>query len=294
MNGLPPILEARGLVKHYGHVQALRGADLELYPNEILAIIGDNGAGKSSLIRALSGALQPDDGEIRLDGQRVQFRSPRDARGAGIETVYQDLAVAPALDIAANIFLGRELRRAGPLGSILRMLDKPTMRREATRHFSELKIGVQSITQPVEDLSGGQRQGVAVARAAAWARRLVIMDEPTAALGVKETGQVVDLIRRVRESGLPVILISHDMTHVFELADRINIMRLGRRVAVVTPQSHSMPEAVAIMTGAARGDEPDPEPQGRDQERGVDVDMVPARLHHRRGPEPTHDPTEAG
>jgi fructose transport system ATP-binding protein len=257
VNGLPPILEARGLVKHYGHVQALRGADLELYPNEILAIIGDNGAGKSSLIRALSGALQPDDGEIRLDGQRVQFRSPRDARGAGIETVYQDLAVAPALDIAANIFLGRELRRAGPLGRILRMLDKPTMRREATRHFSELKIGVQSITQPVEDLSGGQRQGVAVARAAAWARRLVIMDEPTAALGVKETGQVVDLIRRVRESGLPVILISHDMTHVFELADRINIMRLGRRVAVVTPQSHSMPEAVAIMTGAARGDEAD-------------------------------------
>jgi fructose transport system ATP-binding protein len=257
VNGLPPILEARGLVKHYGHVQALRGADLELYPNEILAIIGDNGAGKSSLIRALSGALQPDDGEIRLDGQRVQFRSPRDARGAGIETVYQDLAVAPALDIAANIFLGRELRRAGPLGRILRMLDKPTMRREATRHFSELKIGVQSITQPVEDLSGGQRQGVAVARAAAWARRLVIMDEPTAALGVKETGQVVDLIRRVRQSGLPVILISHDMTHVFELADRINIMRLGRRVAVVTPQSHSMPEAVAIMTGAARGDEPD-------------------------------------
>jgi fructose transport system ATP-binding protein len=257
VNGLPPILEARGLVKHYGHVQALRGADLELYPNEILAIIGDNGAGKSSLIRALSGALQPDDGEIRLDGQRVQFRSPRDARGAGIETVYQDLAVAPALDIAANIFLGRELRRAGPLGSILRMLDKPTMRREATRHFSELKIGVQSITQPVEDLSGGQRQGVAVARAAAWARRLVIMDEPTAALGVKETGQVVDLIRRVRESGLPVILISHDMTHVFELADRINIMRLGRRMAVVTPQSHSMPEAVAIMTGASRGDEPD-------------------------------------
>jgi fructose transport system ATP-binding protein len=257
VNGLPPILEARGLVKHYGHVQALRGADLELYPNEILAIIGDNGAGKSSLIRALSGALQPDDGEIRLDGQRVQFRSPRDARGAGIETVYQDLAVAPALDIAANIFLGRELRRAGPLGRILRMLDKPTMRREATRHFSELEIGVQSITHPVEDLSGGQRQGVAVARAAAWARRLVIMDEPTAALGVKETGQVVDLIRRVRESGLPVILISHDMTHVFELADRINIMRLGRRVAVVTPQSHSMPEAVAIMTGAARGDEPD-------------------------------------
>jgi fructose transport system ATP-binding protein len=247
-----PILEARGLVKQYGHVVALRGADLELYPNEILAIIGDNGAGKSTLIKALSGALQPDEGEIRLDGEPVHFRSPRDARGAGIETVYQDLAVAPALDIAANIFLGRERRRRGPLGRVLRMLDKGAMRREATRHFAELKIGVQSITQPVEDLSGGQRQGVAVARAATWARRLVIMDEPTAALGVKETGQVLDLIRRVRERGLPVILISHDMPNVFELADRIQIMRLGRRVAVVTPATHSMAEAVAVMTGATQ------------------------------------------
>jgi fructose transport system ATP-binding protein len=242
-------------VKRYGHVEALRGADLDLYPNEILAIIGDNGAGKSTLIKALSGALQPDEGEIRLDGETVHFRTPRDARGAGIETVYQDLAVAPALDIAANIFLGRETRRRGLLGNVLRMLDKGAMRRDATRHFAELQIGVQSITQPVEDLSGGQRQGVAVARAATWARRLVIMDEPTAALGVKETGQVLDLIRRVRERGLPVILISHDMPNVFELADRITIMRLGKRVAVVTPQSHSMAEAVAIMTGASRGEE---------------------------------------
>ena len=255
MKAVRPILEARGLVKRYGHVEALRGADLDLYPNEILAIIGDNGAGKSTLIKALSGALQPDQGEIRLDGEVVHFRSPRDARGAGIGTVYQDLAVAPALDIAANIFLGREARRRGLLGSVLRMLDKGAMRREATRHFAELKIGVQSITQAVEDLSGGQRQGVAVARAATWARRLVIMDEPTAALGVKETGQVLDLIRRVRERGLPVILISHDMPNVFELADRITIMRLGKRVAIVTPQSHSMAEAVAIMTGASRGEE---------------------------------------
>jgi fructose transport system ATP-binding protein len=255
VNAVVPILEARGLVKRYGHVEALRGADLDLYPNEILAIIGDNGAGKSTLIKALSGALQPDEGEIRLDGETVHFRTPRDARGAGIETVYQDLAVAPALDIAANIFLGRETRRRGLLGNVLRMLDKGAMRRDATRHFAELQIGVQSITQPVEDLSGGQRQGVAVARAATWARRLVIMDEPTAALGVKETGQVLDLIRRVRERGLPVILISHDMPNVFELADRITIMRLGKRVAVVTPQSHSMAEAVAIMTGASRGEE---------------------------------------
>ena len=254
MNNATPILEARALVKRYGHVVALNGADLELYPGEILAIIGDNGAGKSTLIKALSGALQPDEGEIRLAGERVHFRSPRDARRAGIETVYQDLAVAPALDIAANIFLGREARRRGPAGRILRLLDKGTMRREAARHFAELKIGVQSIAQPVEDLSGGQRQGVAVARAAAWASRLVIMDEPTAALGVKETGQVVDLIRRVRDRGLPVILISHDMPNVFELADRIHIMRLGTRAAVVTPKSHTMAEAVAIMTGAAPGD----------------------------------------
>jgi fructose transport system ATP-binding protein len=246
-----PILEAHGLVKRYGHVTALSGADFELYPGEILAIIGDNGAGKSTLIKALTGALQPDEGEIRLDGVPVHFRSPLDARRAGIETVYQDLAVAPALDVSSNIFLGREQRRRGPAGSVLRMLDKRGMRREAGRHLAELHVGIQSLGVSVENLSGGQRQGVAVARAAAWGRRLVIMDEPTAALGVKETAQVIELIRRVRERGLPVILISHDMPHVFELADRIQIMRLGRRAAVVTPQSHSMPHAVAIMTGAA-------------------------------------------
>jgi len=254
MSSRQPLLEAKGLVKRYGQVVALDGADFELYPGEILAIIGDNGAGKSTLIKALSGALQPDDGEIRLDGKPVHFRSPLDARRSGIETVYQDLAVAPALDIAANIFLGRERRRRGPLGLVLRLLDKRGMRREAQRQFAELKIGVQSIREPVENLSGGQRQGVAVARAAAWAERLAIMDEPTAALGVKETRQVLDLIRRVRDRGLPVILISHDMPHVFELADRIHIMRLGKRVAVVTPQTHTMPEAVAIMTGATRGE----------------------------------------
>jgi fructose transport system ATP-binding protein len=252
VNEAGPILEARHLVKRYGHVVALNGADFELYPGEITAIIGDNGAGKSTLIKALSGAIQPDEGEIRLDGAPITFRAPLDARRAGIETVYQELAVAPALDIAENIFLGRELRRRGVAGRLLRTLDKRRMRREAARHFSELKIGVPSIGQAVENLSGGQRQGVAVARAAAWGRRLVIMDEPTAALGVKETRQVLDLILRVRESGLPVILISHDMPHVFELADRIQIMRLGRRVAVVTPHTHSMPEAVAIMTGATR------------------------------------------
>jgi fructose transport system ATP-binding protein len=247
---LEPLFEARGIVKRFGHVTALSGADFELYPGEVLAVIGDNGAGKSTLIKVLAGALQPDEGEIRLDGEVVTFKTPLDARRAGIETVYQDLAVAPALDIASNLFLGRELRRKGPLGEVLRMLDKREMRKEATRALAELNIGVQSVRAAVQDLSGGQRQGVAVARAAAWGRRVVIMDEPTAALGVKETAQVVELIKRVRERGLPVILISHDMPHVFELADRIHIMRLGKRAAVVTPQSHTMQEAVAIMTGA--------------------------------------------
>jgi fructose transport system ATP-binding protein len=249
-----PVLEARGLVKRFGQFTALDGADLELYPGEILAVIGDNGAGKSTLIKALSGALLPDEGEILVDGETVHFHSPLDARRLGIETVYQDLAIAPTLDIASNLYLGREKRRLGPLGVVFRMIAKGTMRREAWRHLSELKIGLQSLTQPVENLSGGQRQGVAVARAAAWAQRVVIMDEPTAALGVNETRQVLDLILRVRERGLPVILISHDMPHVFELADRIQIMRLGRRVAVVTPQTHTMPEAVAIMTGATRSE----------------------------------------
>jgi fructose transport system ATP-binding protein len=248
-----PILQARGIVKRFGHVTALSGADFDLYANEVAAVIGDNGAGKSTLIKVLSGALLPDEGEIRLDGELVHFRSPLDARRAGIETVYQDLAMAPALDIAQNLFLGRELRRRGPLGIVLRMLDKRAMRKQAREALSELKIGVQSLRVPVENLSGGQRQGVAVARAAAWGRRVVIMDEPTAALGVKETGQVIELIKRVRERGLPVILISHDMPHVFELADRIHIMRLGKTVAVVTSKTHTMSEAVAIMTGAAPG-----------------------------------------
>jgi fructose transport system ATP-binding protein len=246
-----PILEARGLVKRYGHVVALDGADFELYPGEVLAVIGDNGAGKSTLIKCLSGATVPDEGEIVLDGKPVHMRSPLEARAMGIETVYQTLAVSPSLDIATNLFLGREPRAPGLIGRVLRKLDKRKMRDEARRHMSELGIlTIQDIGQQVESLSGGQRQGVAVARAAAFGSRLVIMDEPTAALGVKESGKVLELITRVRDSGLPVILISHNMPHVFEVADRIHIQRLGRRVAVVSPKTHSMNEAVAIMTGA--------------------------------------------
>ncbi|HEV2035928.1 MAG TPA: ATP-binding cassette domain-containing protein [Candidatus Dormibacteraeota bacterium] len=244
------VLEARGLVKRYGNVTALDGADFDLRPREILALIGDNGAGKSTLIKALSGAIAPDGGQILLNGTQMHFRAPLDARRHGIETVYQDLALAPALDIAENVFLGRELRRRGILGIVLRMADRPRMLREARTHIANLKIRIGSLTQAVETLSGGQRQGVAVARAAAFASRVVIMDEPTAALGVKESGQVLDLIREVREHGVPVVLISHNMPQVFEIADRIQIMRLGRRVATITPQSHTMSEAVALMTGA--------------------------------------------
>jgi fructose transport system ATP-binding protein len=246
-----PVLQAKGLTKRYGRVVAIDGSDLELLPGEILAVIGDNGAGKSSLIKALSGALVPDSGEILLDGKPVHFRNPMEARTAGIETVYQTLAVAPGLDIADNLFLGREQRRPGPLGSVFRMLDRKRMREEAARHMSELGVAtLQNIGQAVESLSGGQRQAVAVARSAAFGSKVVILDEPTAALGVKEGNRVLQLIRDVRDRGLPVILISHNMPHVFEVADRIHIQRLGRRIAVIEPGSVSMSDAVAIMTGA--------------------------------------------
>jgi fructose transport system ATP-binding protein len=246
-----PILKARGLVKRYGRVTALDQADFDLYPGEILAVIGDNGAGKSSLIKALSGAVTPDEGEIHLDGQKVQFTSPMQAREAGIETVYQNLALSPALSIADNMFLGREIRRKGPLGDIFRLLDHKEMQRVAREKLSELGLmTIQNINQAVETLSGGQRQGVAVARAAAFGSKVVIMDEPTAALGVKESRRVLELILDVRSRGLPIVLISHNMPHVFEVADRIHIHRLGKRLTVINPKDYSMSDAVALMTGA--------------------------------------------
>ncbi|WP_425261546.1 ATP-binding cassette domain-containing protein [Rubrivivax sp. RP6-9] len=244
------VLQAKGLVKRYGQVTALDGADFELRAGEILAVIGDNGAGKSSLIKALSGATVPDAGEILLDGRPVHFKSPIDARQAGIEACYQDLAVAPAMTIAENLFLGRELRRPGFAGNVLRMLDKKCMLETAIARMQDLKVGIRSMTQAVETLSGGQRQCVAVARAAAFAEHVVILDEPTAALGVKEGNMVLELIRRVRDKGLPVILISHNMPHVFEIADRIHVARLGRRAAVLNPKKISMSDTVAVMTGA--------------------------------------------
>ena len=253
-----PMLESEGLVKTYGRVVALDATDFALFPGEVLAVIGDNGAGKSTLIKCLSGAEIPDGGVMRLDGDVIQFRKPIEARNAGIETVYQTLAVAPALDIATNLFLGRELRKPGPLGSIMRMLEGSGMRKRAKAQMMALGIGtLQNMNQAVETLSGGQRQAVAVARAAAFGSKVIILDEPTAALGVRESAQVLKLIQHLRDRGLPVILISHNMPQVFEVADRIHVQRLGRRAAVITPQSVSITDVVAIMTGALKVDEKD-------------------------------------
>ena len=248
---MEPILSARGLNKRYGRVTALDNCDFDLMPGEILAVIGDNGAGKSSLIKALSGAIQPDSGDIFLDGRKVQFASPIAARHAGVETVYQTLAMSPALSIADNMFMGREIRKPGFMGTVLRQLDRPTMERIAREKLSELGLmTIQNINQAVETLSGGQRQGVAVARAAAFGSKVTILDEPTAALGVKESRRVLDLIQDVRARGIPIILISHNMPHVFEVANRIHVHRLGRRLCVIDPKDYTMSDAVAFMTGA--------------------------------------------
>lgn len=246
-----PILKGRGLFKRYGKVTALDNCDFDLMPGEILAVIGDNGAGKSTLIKAVSGAVVPDEGQIWLDGKEVSFKTPLEARGAGIETVYQTLAMSPALSIADNMFMGRELRKPGIMGSVFRQLDRPAMEKFARGKLNELGLmTIQNINQAVETLSGGQRQGVAVARAAAFGSKVVILDEPTAALGVKESRRVLELIRDVRSRGIPIILISHNMPHVFEVADRIHIHRLGRRLCVIKPQDYTMSDAVAFMTGA--------------------------------------------
>ncbi len=245
------VLTGRGLIKRYGRVTALDNADFDLRAGEILAVIGDNGAGKSTLIKAMSGAITVDDGEIQLDGRPIRFRSPMEARDAGIETVYQTLALSPALSIADNMFLGREIRKSGVFGRWFRSTDRKAMESRARAMLSELGLAtIQNISQAVETLSGGQRQGVAVARAAAFSSKVVIMDEPTAALGVKESRRVLELILDVKRRGLPIVLISHNMPHVFEVADRIHIHRLGRRLCVIDPKAYTMSDAVAFMTGA--------------------------------------------
>lgn len=246
---IEPILEARGIIKNYGHVRSLQGADLDVYPGEVMALIGDNGAGKSTLTKILSGVLRHDGGEIRVAGERVSFSSPNDARAHGIETVYQDLALALDLDPVENLYLGREIPAPGLLGR-LGFLNRMAMRAEAAASFSNLSVRIPDIKAAVANFSGGQRQGVAVARALMWAKRLVFMDEPTAALGVAQTRNVLDLIRRVRDRGVSVVLISHSMPDVLAVADRISVLRLGRRVVTFDAKKTTSDELVGAMTGS--------------------------------------------
>jgi len=248
---LQPVLEARGINKHFGPVQALRNVDLSVFPGEVVALIGDNGAGKSTLINVLTGVLPLESGEIVFAGEQVRFSSPQEARAHGIETVYQDLAVAPHLDAVANIFLGRERRQGGLLGTA-GFLDSRRMRKETDEQLSRLKVRVPDLERRLVTLSGGQRQGVAVARAVMWASKVVIMDEPTAALGVAQTAKVLDLIRQVRDTGIPVVFISHNMPNVFQVADRIVVLRLGEVVTELDPKSATVEDAVAAMTGSTR------------------------------------------
>jgi simple sugar transport system ATP-binding protein len=244
-----PLLEARGLEKSFGRVLALRGADFTVYEGEVVALVGDNGAGKSTLVKALAGVQPPDAGEVRFSGRPVTIDSPVAARRLGIETVYQDLALAPELDPAANLYLGREIRRGGVLGR-LGFLDNAEMRRRSAESFASLGVALQDVGAQVSTMSGGQRQGVAVARAVTWASKVVFMDEPTAALGVVQTRAVLDLIRRVRDRGLAVVLISHNMPEVLQVADRIEVLRLGARVAQLRAADTTIEEIVGAMTGA--------------------------------------------
>jgi simple sugar transport system ATP-binding protein len=248
--GDEPIFEARDVTKRFGRVVALRGVDFDLRAGEVHAIVGDNGAGKSTLIKILSGVMQPTSGEILIDGHPVSLGSPREARSHGIETVYQDLALANHLDASANLFLGRESLQPGVLGW-LGFLDSRTMRRRTSEELRHLKIDIPSVQVPVLGMSGGQRQAVAVARAHAWGSRIVIMDEPTAALGVRESAMVLELIREVRSNGVSVIMISHNLPETFAVADRITVVRLGRNVATLTTRESSVEAIVSMMTGIA-------------------------------------------
>lgn len=244
-----PILEARGISVSFGHVVALQEVDFEAYAGVITALIGDNGAGKTTLTKVISGVVAPDTGTLRLRGELVSFRTPGDARDAGIETAYQDLALAPDLDIAANLFLARETLRPGLLGK-LDVFDRAEMRKRAQEHLSAFGIKVGSIDQRVDTLSGGQRQSIAVARTVLWGAAVIIMDEPTAALGVAQTRLVLNLIRKVRDAGAAVVFISHNLPQVFEVADRIVVMRHGCRVGTLDPRTDTMDHAVSLMTGA--------------------------------------------
>ena len=250
-----PVLEARSLYKHFAGVVALQAGSFSLLGNEVHAIVGDNGAGKSTLIKILAGALQPDGGQLLIDGQPVTIPNPKGARTHGIATVFQDLALVNHLDAAANIFLGREVLKPAPL-SWLGVLDKKAMRNQAVADVERLRVRIESVDDLVLGMSGGQRQALAVARAVAFGTRIIIMDEPTAALGVRETAAVLDLIRELKRHGLAVVMISHSLPEVFEVADRITILRLGKTISTVATRETSLTSIVAMMTGAIDHAEP--------------------------------------
>lgn len=243
------LLEARGLTRMFGQVTALDGTDFDIQEGEVVALIGDNGAGKSTLVKALSGNLAVDSGEVLFEGSPIAIDTPMRASELGIETVYQDLALAPHLDPAQNMFLGREIPRPGFAGR-LGFLDNKSMRAEAQEAFDALGATVRSLTLPVGSMSGGQRQAIAIARAVHWASKVVFLDEPTAALGVRQTANVLDTIRRVRDRGVGVVFISHSMPHVIDVSDRVQVLRLGQRVATFQTSQTSMEELVGSMTGA--------------------------------------------
>ena len=245
----PALIQARGLTKYYGTIVASEGVDFDLGHGEIVAIVGDNGAGKSTLVKMISGAVTPDAGEIHVEGEPATIRSPIEARGYGIETIYQDLAMPSNLDVVTNIYLGRERRRRGPLGW-LGVIDRKGMRNDVGSHLTDLSINIPKLSgTPVESLSGGQRQSVAIARAMVWASKVLIMDEPTAALGVKQSAAVLDIARRIRNRGISVVIISHILPHVLELADRIVVMRHGRKVADLPAGELDEQQLIELIVG---------------------------------------------
>jgi simple sugar transport system ATP-binding protein len=248
-----PLVRMRGIVKSFGAVAALRGADLDLGHREVLGLVGDNAAGKSTLMKILTGVHKPDEGEIHFNGEQVHFHSPQDSRAVGIEMIYQNLALAPNLDVVANVFLGREYRRAAVPG-LVRFLDEVRMERDTRSLLDRLRINIPSVRTNVERMSGGQQQAVAIARAVAFEARVVIMDEPTAALAVKEVGKVLDLIKHLRDSGVSVILISHRLQDVFHVCDRVMVLRSGQRISERVIKETTMDEIVKYIVGAEAGD----------------------------------------
>ena len=243
-----PVLDMQGITKHFGAVEALAGVDFQVYPSEVVALCGDNGAGKSTLIKVIAGTHAPTSGTIRFDGEEVHIRSPRHAASLGIETVYQDLALCDNLDVVANMYLGREIiSRPG----LLRRLSEMEMEQHALDVLRRLNVKtIRNVRLPVAALSGGQRQSVAISRAVMWNSKIVLLDEPTAALGVAQTREVLELIKRLRSQGLGVVLISHNLHDVFEVADRIVVMRLGRNVAGYKRSETTPEEVVGAITGA--------------------------------------------